>query len=108
MPRPLLMFNSWVMVMLSPFGTSGRYLLTGSSRLILPSSTSCRMTVPVIGLVLLPILMWSEMVTGSVPCQVRVPIVVDQSPSGDRMSTPAPVIERSFMSWSSCGCSAAT
>jgi hypothetical protein len=44
-----------VMVMFCPFGTSGRYVETGSSRVSLPSWTSWRIAVPVQVLVLLPI-----------------------------------------------------
>src|ERR687894_2744351 len=102
------MSSSWAMVMFSPLGTSGRYIDTGSSRAILPSSTSCRTTVAVQVLVLLPTRTWSASVTGSVQCQVRVPIVVAQSPSsGDRTRTAAPVTARSLMIRSSSGWTAA-
>src|SRR4028119_1931263 len=53
------MSSSWAMVMFSPLATSGRYRDTGSSRPILPSSTSCRITVAGIVLVLLPIRTWA-------------------------------------------------
>ena len=55
------------MVMFSPLGTSGRYFDTGSSSFSRPSWTSCRMTVAVIVLVLLPIRTRSSTVTGSSP-----------------------------------------
>jgi hypothetical protein len=42
------------MVMLASLGTSGWYFPTGSSSRSLPSSTSCKMTVPVNVLVILP------------------------------------------------------
>src|SRR4051812_19852275 len=101
------MSSSCAMVMCSPLGTSGRYLDTGSSRLILPSSTSCRITVPVHVLVLLPTRTWSASPTGSVPCHVRVPIVVVQLPcSGDRTRTTAPVTAMSLTSRSSSGSTA--
>jgi hypothetical protein len=54
-------------VIFCPFGTSGRYLATGSSRRSLPSSTSCRTTVPIQVLVTLPMRIWSLTCTGSVP-----------------------------------------
>jgi hypothetical protein len=79
------------MVMCWPFGTSGRYVETGSSRVSLPSWTSWRMTVPVHVLVLLPIRTWSASVTGSAPPSARVPKVAVQSPSsGECTSTTAP------------------
>ena len=43
---PEVMFSSCSTVMFSAFGKSGRNSLSFESRLSLPSSTSCRATVP--------------------------------------------------------------
>jgi hypothetical protein len=71
--KPLRMSSSWVRVMLFPFGTSGRYSVTGASMFSLPSCASCRITVPVKVLVIEPIRTWSAKVTGTDPVSVREP-----------------------------------
>src|SRR6478672_4589527 len=86
------------MVIRSPPGTPGMYLEIGSSSASLPSCTSCRMTVDVMVLVLLPIRKWSPACIGSSVPQVRVPNVPVHSPwSLDEMSTTAPGITFSFI-----------
>ena len=68
------------MVIWSPLGTPGMYFPMGSSRASLPSWTSCRMTVEVIVLVLLPIRKWSSTDIGASSPSVPVPKVPVQSP----------------------------
>ena len=84
--------------MFSPLGTSGRYFPIGSSRASLPSCTSCRITVDVIVLVLLPIRKWSVIDIGTSLPSSPVPNVADQSPcSCDRMSTTTPGMALAFI-----------
>ena len=83
------------MVMLSPFGTSGRYFEIGSVSAIRPSCTSCSTTVPVIVLVFDPTRKWSPTCTGSSARTARVPNASRYSSVGVRTSTTAPGIDRS-------------
>src|SRR5215210_1923540 len=66
--------------MFSPFGTPGRYLVTGSSRPMAPWSTSWRTTSAVRLLVTLPIRMWSSVLIGGAPSTVDEPNAVSQLP----------------------------
>ena len=68
------------MVMFSPFGTPGRYFVTGSSRPMAPWSTSCRTTSAVRLLVTLPIRMWLSVLIGGAPSVVDEPNAVSQVP----------------------------
>jgi hypothetical protein len=72
-------------VILSPPGTPGRYSEIGSSRASLPSCTSCRITVDVMVLVMLPTPKWSSIVSGSFASIVAVPKMPDQLQRSARM-----------------------
>ena len=95
------------MVMLSPLGTPGTYLDTGSLRRSLPSCASCRITAAVMVLVFEAIRKWV-----SAPGRFRVPnsVVPEaavKSPWGVRRRTTAPGMRRSLMVVSTRDCSAA-
>ena len=92
--------------MFSPFGTSGRYFEIGSSRASLPSSTSCRMTVDVIVLVLLPMRKWSSIDIGTSLPSSAVPNVADHSPwSFDLMRITTPGMALAAMTFGISSCS---
>jgi hypothetical protein len=85
------------------------YLPIGSSRASLPSWTSCRMTVDVMVLVLLPIRKWSSTDIGSSAPSVPVPKVPVQSPwSGEATNTTAPGMTLFFITVSTAEVTAGT
>ena len=90
----------------SPLGTPSTYLDTGSSRESLPSCASCRITVTVMVLVLLPIRKWSSTDNGASSPIVPVPNACAHVPwSGDSMCTTAPGMTWSFIACSIVDCS---
>jgi hypothetical protein len=78
-------------VIFLPFGTPGTNFAIGSFSFSFPASTSCRITVEVIVLVLLPMRKRSLRDIGTCLPITAVPKVADQLPwSGDLISTTVP------------------